>query len=85
MPHLEHLPLVSDVADLQLTVEKCSRADQMFMKKNMYAIMSMIYKGVTSTAGITQQANFDALLCTMCLLCVEVGFDEVSERERETV
>jgi len=30
---LEHLPLVDEVEDLHLTMEKCSRQDQLFMRR----------------------------------------------------
>uniref|UniRef100_A0A914VNN2 Uncharacterized protein n=1 Tax=Plectus sambesii TaxID=2011161 RepID=A0A914VNN2_9BILA len=77
LAQLQHVGCVSDVAELQLTVEKSSRADQMFMKKNMHAILSTLYRSATSGGGVNSQANMDAILCTLSLLCVEVGFDEV--------
>ena len=42
--HVDKLPYVLDVADVQLTVEKCSRADQMFMRKHIADIAQMLYK-----------------------------------------
>ncbi|VDK42174.1 unnamed protein product [Anisakis simplex] len=77
---LEHLPYLPDVADLQLTVEKCSRADQMFMQKHVLAFTNMLYKSVyliPETNEVEMMKHIDAVLCTMALLCVEVGIDEV--------
>lgn len=75
---LKNLPYIMDVSDLQLTVEKCSRADQMFMRKHIYAITMMLFKSVCLIADDkTLQEHMDSILCTMALLCVEVGFDEV--------
>ncbi|EPB75989.1 hypothetical protein ANCCEY_04910 [Ancylostoma ceylanicum] len=44
LSHLAHLPYVLDVSDVQLTVEKCSRADQMFMRKHIHDMTHMLYK-----------------------------------------
>uniref|UniRef100_F1KW28 Protein EFR3 n=1 Tax=Ascaris suum TaxID=6253 RepID=F1KW28_ASCSU len=77
---LQHVPYVPDVADLQLTVEKCSRADQMFMQKHVVAFTNMLYKSVCLVPERREgdmAEHIDAILCTMALLCVEVGIDEV--------
>ncbi|CAI4231697.1 unnamed protein product [Auanema sp. JU1783] len=77
LSHLRHLSHVIDVSDVQLTVEKCSRADQMFMRKNTHNITQMLYKAIVMIAEddfIT--SHVDSILCTMSLLCIEVGFDE---------
>ncbi|CAI5441731.1 unnamed protein product [Caenorhabditis angaria] len=71
--NLVHLGYELDVSDVQLTVEKCSRADQMFMRKHIGEITNMLLK---ATSISEDQQHFDAILCTMSLLCVEVGFDE---------
>ncbi|VDL84334.1 unnamed protein product, partial [Nippostrongylus brasiliensis] len=62
LSHLSHLAYVLDVSDVQLTVEKCSRADQ------IAAIL------VAEDANLLQ--HMDAIQCTMSLLCIEVGYDE---------
>ncbi|MFH4973809.1 hypothetical protein AB6A40_000518 [Gnathostoma spinigerum] len=75
---LEHLQFVVDVADLQLSVEKCSRADQMFMTKHIHEITGTLFKSICLVADdVLLPENMDAILCTMALLCIEVGFDEV--------
>ncbi|KAK0416217.1 hypothetical protein QR680_012351 [Steinernema hermaphroditum] len=74
---LEHLPFIGDVADLQLTVEKCTRADQMFMRRHIAHITYVIYRCVMLIEEDEHlQNNVDAILCTMALLCIEVGYDE---------
>ncbi|VDM42272.1 unnamed protein product [Toxocara canis] len=77
---LAHLPYVPNVADVQLTVEKCSRADQMFMQKHVVPFTNMLYKSVCLVPEVRESnmmEHIDAILCTMALLCVEVGIDEV--------
>ncbi|KAJ1371099.1 hypothetical protein KIN20_032976 [Parelaphostrongylus tenuis] len=77
LSHLSHLPYVLDVSDLQLTVEKCSRADQMFMRKHIHDMTQMLYRAVTLVVNDENlQSHMDAIQCTMSLLCIEVGFDE---------
>lgn len=77
LSHLSHLPYVLDVSDLQLTVEKCSRADQMFMRKHIHDMTQMLYRAVTLVVDDENlQLHMDAIQCTMSLLCIEVGFDE---------
>ncbi|PIO67002.1 hypothetical protein TELCIR_11268 [Teladorsagia circumcincta] len=44
LSHLSHLAYVLDVSDVQLTVEKCSRADQMFMRKHIHDMTLMLYR-----------------------------------------
>lgn len=75
--HVKQLPYVMDVSDVQLSVEKCSRADQMFMRKHIQDITFMLYKAVELVEENAVEENLDAILCTISLLCIEVGFDEV--------
>ncbi|WKX95411.1 hypothetical protein Q1695_012117 [Nippostrongylus brasiliensis] len=77
LSHLSHLAYVLDVSDVQLTVEKCSRADQMFMRKHIHDMTLMLYRAailVAEDANLLQ--HMDAIQCTMSLLCIEVGYDE---------
>ncbi|VDK44726.1 unnamed protein product [Cylicostephanus goldi] len=77
LSHLAHLPYVLDVSDVQLTVEKCSRADQMFMRKHIHDMTHMLYRAVILVVDDSyMQQHMDAIQCTMSLLCIEVGFDE---------
>jgi hypothetical protein len=42
---LEHLPYSTDLLmDLQLSVEKCSRQDQLFMRRHIHVITSTLYR-----------------------------------------
>ncbi|KJH49184.1 hypothetical protein DICVIV_04685 [Dictyocaulus viviparus] len=52
LSHLSHLPYVLDVSDLQLTVEKCCRADQMFMRKHIHDITHMLFRLVIWKIGL---------------------------------
>ncbi|CAB3404327.1 unnamed protein product [Caenorhabditis bovis] len=69
--NLVHLGYELDVADVQLTVEKCSRADQMFMRKHIADISLMLYKAAAVADESDIQTHIDAILCTMSLLCIE--------------
>uniref|UniRef100_A0A1I7SWP5 Importin-11 n=2 Tax=Bursaphelenchus xylophilus TaxID=6326 RepID=A0A1I7SWP5_BURXY len=84
LPKLEHLQYVEDVSDLQLSIEKCVRQDQLFMNKNIHLILSALYTfAKMAESGEHLQRHLDALLCTMCLICVEIGHDmEVIELYR---
>uniref|UniRef100_A0A915CN21 Uncharacterized protein n=1 Tax=Ditylenchus dipsaci TaxID=166011 RepID=A0A915CN21_9BILA len=74
---LEHLPFVTDVADLQLAIEKCSRQDQLFMRRHIQGIISVLYRSAVIVQDDEHlEEHLDALLCTMSLLCIEVGHDE---------
>ncbi|XP_022250814.1 protein EFR3 homolog B-like isoform X2 [Limulus polyphemus] len=57
----------------QLTVDKCSRQDMMFIKKNGPEIMVHIYENVQLTNNTKD--NFEALYVTLGLLCIELGSD----------
>lgn len=48
---LTHLGYSLDVSDLQLTVEKCSRADQMFIRKHTNHLLTTLYKWVRREEG----------------------------------
>ncbi|PAV71490.1 hypothetical protein WR25_12229 [Diploscapter pachys] len=74
--HVDKLPYVLDVADVQLTVEKCSRADQMFMRKHIADIAQMLYKAACMVSNDDPLNHLNAIQCTMSLLCIEAGFDE---------
>ncbi|EJW75365.1 hypothetical protein WUBG_13727, partial [Wuchereria bancrofti] len=74
---LRHLPYVNDVTDLQLTFEKCSRSDEMIMRNYAPHLLNALHKCVWMVPeDETQREHMDAILCTMALLCIEVGFDE---------
>ncbi|GMT14476.1 hypothetical protein PFISCL1PPCAC_5773 [Pristionchus fissidentatus] len=75
---LIHLGCELDVSDLQLTVEKCSRADQMFIRKHTNHLLTTLYKCVVKEGeGAELEERLDAIQCILCLLCIEVGYDEM--------
>ncbi|VBB30779.1 unnamed protein product [Acanthocheilonema viteae] len=75
---LRHLPYVNDVTDLQLTFEKCSRSDEMIMRNYAPHLLNALHRCVWMVPeDKTQNEHMDAILCTMALLCIEVGFDEM--------
>ncbi|KAL3080761.1 hypothetical protein niasHS_005348 [Heterodera schachtii] len=89
---LEHIHCVAELdIELQLTVEKCSRQDQLFMRRHIYAIISALYRScaqachdrhnqqhsaATDDAGSLVDDQLDAVLCSMALLCTEVSNDD---------
>lgn len=62
------------IQELDLTVEKCSRQDMLFMKKHGHEIFLHIYDNMCFPNNRSE--NSDALYCTLALLCVEVGSEE---------
>ncbi|XP_063416561.1 protein EFR3 homolog B-like isoform X1 [Mytilus trossulus] len=72
---LKHITIPKDVGDLDLVVEKNSRHDSLFMKKNGLQFYWHILENVQMTTNKVN--NFESLYCTMCLLCVEIGCDEM--------
>ncbi|XP_022255240.1 protein EFR3 homolog B-like [Limulus polyphemus] len=56
-----------------MTVDKCSRQDVMFMKKNGPEIMVHIYENIKLCNNTKE--NFEALYTTLGLLCIELGSD----------
>ncbi|VDN04635.1 unnamed protein product [Thelazia callipaeda] len=79
LPVLQNLPYISDVTDLQLTFEKCSRSDEMIMRNYGPYLLTTLYECVWMVSeDATQDDHMNAVLCTMALLCIEVGFDEAS-------
>jgi len=67
--------LPSDVAELNLTVEKTPRQDVVFIKKNG----PLFYWHTLETLQITSNRvdNFETVYATMLLLFLELGADEV--------
>jgi hypothetical protein len=79
LKQLSHLLYIHDVEDLQLTIEKCPRQDLVFMHRQIPYITSVLFRVVCladESNDSKLQDHLDAVLCTMCLLCVEVGHDE---------
>ncbi len=64
-----------DIAQLNLNVEKPPRQDIIFMKKNGSLFYWHLYENMQLLNNRVD--NFEALYCTMALLCVEMGGDDV--------
>ncbi|GFS23134.1 protein EFR3 homolog B [Elysia marginata] len=72
---LKHISMPSDIASLDLTVKINSRQDLLFMKKSGMQLYWHILENLQLASNRVD--NFEAIYCTMCLLCLEVGQDEV--------
>ena len=72
---LKHIMIPKDVGDLNLVIEKSSRHDSLFMKKNGLNFYWHILENIQMHTNKVN--NFESIYCTMCLLCVEMGCDEL--------
>ncbi|KAI6216456.1 hypothetical protein M3Y99_01820800 [Aphelenchoides fujianensis] len=72
---LEHFLYVKDVEDLSLTIEKCTRQDQNFMKSHSATILSSLYTFAVMMDEADLRKHADSLLCSMCLIIIETGHD----------
>ncbi|XP_062622284.1 protein EFR3 homolog B-like isoform X5 [Saccostrea cucullata] len=63
------------VAELDLTVEKVPRQDSLFMKKNGIQFYWHILENLQMESN--RVANFEAIYCTMCLISIEMGGDDI--------
>nr|CAD2171867.1 unnamed protein product [Meloidogyne enterolobii] len=79
---LEHLLLILPemrMEDLPLIVEKCSRQDSLFMRRNIHVIVSTLYRSVVIAEpenSVSIEKQYFAFLCSLALILVEVGNDE---------
>lgn len=74
LKHLRVMPNCQDPVG-ELHVEKCSRQDTVFMKKNGPDLLSHIYENAQLSNNLP--ANYQALYTTLALLCVELGSEDV--------
>ncbi|XP_050400570.1 protein EFR3 homolog B isoform X1 [Patella vulgata] len=72
---LKHVVLPGDVSQLDLTTEKASRQDILFMKKSGMQFYWHIYENMQMPTNKVD--NFEALFCTMSLLAIELGDAEI--------
>ncbi|XP_025109068.1 protein EFR3 homolog B-like isoform X2 [Pomacea canaliculata] len=72
---LKSIELCPDIACLELTVEKCSRQDILFMKKSGIQFYCHILENLQLESNRVD--NLEAVYCTMGLLAVEMGCDEI--------
>lgn len=75
--NLKHLSVMPNCQDPvgELHVEKCSRQDTVFMKKNGPDLLSHIYENAQLSNNLP--TNYQALYTTLALLCVELGSEDV--------
>ncbi|XP_077869878.1 protein EFR3 homolog B-like [Saccoglossus kowalevskii] len=67
--------LSKDISELELRVEKCSRQDILFMKRYGAQIYWHMYENMNQSDN--RLDNYEALYCTLALLCIEFGGDEI--------
>ncbi|XP_059138691.1 protein EFR3 homolog B-like isoform X1 [Physella acuta] len=72
---LKHITLPKDIATLHLTIKINNRHDLLFMKKSGMQLYWHILENLQLESNRVD--NFEAIYCTMCLICLEVGQDEV--------
>eukprot|EP00058_Branchiostoma_floridae_P000125 XP_002585613.1 hypothetical protein BRAFLDRAFT_111695 [Branchiostoma floridae] len=72
---LQEIRIPKYINDLDLKVEKCSRQDLAFMRKHGPQFYSMLYENLLQHDNSDE--NFHAIYCTMALLCVEMGGEDV--------
>ncbi|KAK7501482.1 hypothetical protein BaRGS_00007286 [Batillaria attramentaria] len=72
---LKRIELCADIASLELTVEKCSRQDILFMKKSGMQFYWHILENLQLESNRVD--NLESLYCTMGLLAVEMGGDDI--------
>ncbi|XP_070195373.1 protein EFR3 homolog B-like [Littorina saxatilis] len=72
---LKRIELCGNIAVLELSVEKCSRQDILFMKKSGMQFYWHILENLQLESNRVD--NLEALYCTMGLLAVEMGGDDI--------
>ncbi|XP_048761536.1 protein EFR3 homolog B-like isoform X2 [Ostrea edulis] len=63
------------VSQLDLTIDKVPRQDSLFMKKNGIQFYWHIKENLQMDTN--KARNFEALYCTMCLISIEMGGDDI--------
>ncbi|XP_067311408.1 protein EFR3 homolog B isoform X1 [Pseudorasbora parva] len=67
--------IISDISVLKLKVDKCSRQDNLFMKKHSQRLYRHIYLACKEESSI--QRHFESLHMLLGLICVELANEEV--------
>uniref|UniRef100_A0A7E4VCM6 tRNA exportin n=1 Tax=Panagrellus redivivus TaxID=6233 RepID=A0A7E4VCM6_PANRE len=75
LKQLAHLRDVHEIENLQLSPEKCSRQDEIFMQRQIHAITAVLFRVVCLADDTNLMEHLDAVLCSMCLISVEVKYD----------
>uniref|UniRef100_A0A9J8D4V7 EFR3 homolog Ba (S. cerevisiae) n=3 Tax=Cyprinus carpio TaxID=7962 RepID=A0A9J8D4V7_CYPCA len=67
--------IISDISVLKLKVDKCSRQDNLFMKKHSQRLYRHIYLACKEESSV--QRHFESLYTLLALICVELANEEV--------
>uniref|UniRef100_A0A672KZ86 EFR3 homolog B n=2 Tax=Sinocyclocheilus grahami TaxID=75366 RepID=A0A672KZ86_SINGR len=67
--------IISDISVLKLKVDKCSRQDNLFMKKHSQRLYRHIYLACKEESSV--QRHFESLHTLLGLICVELANEEV--------
>uniref|UniRef100_A0A673LQ48 Protein EFR3 homolog B-like n=1 Tax=Sinocyclocheilus rhinocerous TaxID=307959 RepID=A0A673LQ48_9TELE len=67
--------IISDISVLKLKVDKCSRQDNLFMKKHSQRLYRHIYLACKEESNV--QRHFESLYTLLGLICVELANEEV--------
>ncbi|XP_043119193.1 protein EFR3 homolog B isoform X2 [Puntigrus tetrazona] len=67
--------IISDISVLKLKVDKCSRQDNLFMKKHSQRLYRHIYLACKEESSV--QRHFESLYTLLGLVCVELANEEV--------
>uniref|UniRef100_A0A8D3BSS2 EFR3 homolog Bb n=1 Tax=Scophthalmus maximus TaxID=52904 RepID=A0A8D3BSS2_SCOMX len=74
-PKFSNISIISDISVLKLKVEKCSRQDNLFMKKHGQQLYRHIYLGCKEPSSGRQ--HYETLFALLGLLSVELANEEV--------
>uniref|UniRef100_A0A671R8D7 Protein EFR3 homolog B-like n=1 Tax=Sinocyclocheilus anshuiensis TaxID=1608454 RepID=A0A671R8D7_9TELE len=66
--------IISDISVLKLKVDKCSRQDNLFMKKHSQRLYRHIYLACKEESSV--QRHFESLYTLLGLICVELANEE---------
>ncbi|XP_059211982.1 protein EFR3 homolog B isoform X3 [Centropristis striata] len=74
-PKFSNISIISDISVLKLKVDKCSRQDNLFMKKHGQQLYRHIYLGCKEQSSGRQ--HYESLFALLSLLSVELANEEV--------
>ncbi|XP_045916054.1 protein EFR3 homolog B isoform X1 [Micropterus dolomieu] len=74
-PKFSNISIISDISVLKLKVDKCSRQDNLFMKKHSQQLYRHIYLGCKEQSSGRQ--HYETLFALLGLLSVELANEEV--------
>ncbi|KAM7395399.1 hypothetical protein PAMA_006926 [Pampus argenteus] len=74
-PKFSNISIISDISVLKLKVDKCSRQDNLFMKKHGQQLYRHIYLGCKEQSS--GQQHYETLFALLGLLSVELANEEV--------